>query len=147
MPEIKLKGSKQPWTKGSKKQRSFKQDGTPNFEQFIPFYGSTTQGDSRYSSTRWKRVREVVLGDDPTCPICMNLGVVNSAAHVDHVRLHDTEGISFYDTRNWWGLCASCHAVKSTLESHRVSCPYSYNFSEAKEWWMKAVSDAKQRNK
>jgi 5-methylcytosine-specific restriction endonuclease McrA len=147
VPEIPMRGRRKPWTRSRKRPRSFKDDGSPNFAAFVPFYGSDAQHDSRYQSARWKRVRQVVLADAPTCPTCMNLGRVNSAAHVDHVRSHDTGGIDFYDDRNLWGLCESCHATKSGLESAGVSCPHSYNFGEAKQWWMEAICDAIRRNK
>jgi|DEB0MinimDraft_10_1074344.scaffolds.fasta_scaffold23348_1 5-methylcytosine-specific restriction endonuclease McrA len=147
MPEIPERGRRKPWTKSRKRPRSFKPNGQPNFAAFVPFYGSTAQHDKRYQSARWKRVRLLVLNDAPTCPTCMNRGRVVSAAHVDHVRRHDTGGLDFYDERNLWGLCEGCHAVKSGLESAGVYCPQNFNFGEAKQWWMVAICDAIKRNK
>jgi len=147
MPEIKLRGSRKPWTKSKKKPRTFKSDGQPNFKQFVPFFGSRSQDDKRYQSARWKSVRKVVLHDAPTCPTCMNLGRVNSAAHVDHVKLHDTDGIDFYDVRNLWGLCVSCHSTKSSLEAKGIMAPRSYGYGEAKQWWLDVVCDCKRRNR
>lgn len=145
MPEIKLNGSRKPWTKTKKKPRTFTSAGKPNYEQFIPFYKRDTENDSRYSSKRWRSLRMTVLGNDPTCPICMTLGRVNSAHHVDHVRLHDTDGIDFYDDRNLWGLCESCHATKSAMEANGIGTPHALNFGEAKAWWVEAVCDVKRR--
>lgn len=142
-----MRGRRKPWTKSRKRPRSFKHDGTPNFSAFVPFHDSSIKHDPRYQSARWKRVRQVVLADAPTCPACMNSGRVVSAAHVDHVRSHDSGSINFFDDRNLWGLCERCHAVKSGLESAGVCCPWDYSFDEAKQWWMLAICDANSRNK
>lgn len=75
----------------------------------------------------------------------MTLGRVNSAAHVDHVRVHDEEQIHFFDSDNLWGLCASCHAVKSGLEAVGVRAPYSYTPGQAKQWWLECVVRAKRK--
>ncbi len=76
-----------------------------------------------YQSTKWRKVRILVLAD---YPVCFDCGI-NASEHVHHqLPLHTREGWSnrlnmFLDNgdQNLFGLCHSCHS-KRTVEEQRA---------------------------
>ena len=67
-----------------------------------------------YSGTRWQRLRQVVLGENPLCTACQEAGITTPALDVDHVvpaavmaARHGPTG--FYVRENLRGLCRSHH--------------------------------------
>ena len=68
-----------------------------------------------YQSTTWRRLRKLVLSEDPLCRICSVLGRVSLATVVDHVVPVKAGGARF-DMANLQGLCVACHNRKSAGE-------------------------------
>lgn len=63
-------------------------------------------------STRWRRVRERVLAEEPTCRVCREQGLDASAVEVDHiVGLAVRPDLAFVRT-NLQPLCTRCHRRK-----------------------------------
>ena len=64
------------------------------------------------NSTRWRRIRAIVLADNPLCVKCERLGRVVPATDVDHI-----DGDSHNNERdNLQALCRSCHTRKTNRE-------------------------------
>lgn len=68
--------------------------------------------DSFYSKKTWQRVRNQVLMEEPVCRICNR----NPSKVCDHI-IPRKKGGADYERSNLQGLCVSCHARKSFLES------------------------------
>ena len=65
-----------------------------------------------YTSRPWRRVRRLKLAMQPLCEVCLSIGLVVPASHVDHiVAIHD--GGEPLDLDNLQSLCASCHSRKT----------------------------------
>lgn len=67
-----------------------------------------------YSSTRWRRLRRLVLLDEPFCRTCRAQGRLTVTIDIDHIRKHDGSPALFWDRANLQGLCKACHTVKTT---------------------------------
>lgn len=81
--------------------------------------------DNFYSSTAWRKVRDIKLRQNPLCEECKEKGIIKEAHSVDHNR-----------PRKWWpelslvidnlkSLCQSHHAKKSAREQ-RISSKEEY---------------------
>lgn len=66
-----------------------------------------------YSSGRWKRVRDIVLRNNPACAKCGRL-----AEEVDHILPYSMGG-EMFDLANLQALCKECHYQKTYLDSKR----------------------------
>lgn len=71
-----------------------------------------------YKSARWRRVREIVLSEDPYCKECKRNGKRTPATIVDHIK-PIREGGEVWDGDNLQGLCQSCHNKKTAKESNQ----------------------------
>jgi 5-methylcytosine-specific restriction protein A len=58
-----------------------------------------------YGTPEWRRLRAVVLAEEPTCRVCGQPATV-----VDHITPHLGDLMVFLDRRNLQALCHSCHA-------------------------------------
>ena len=65
-------------------------------------------GRSFYRTERWRALRKAFLAKNPVCGHC---GA--PARHVDHVRPHRGDVGLFFDVRNLYPLCHSCHSSKT----------------------------------
>lgn len=65
-------------------------------------------GRSFYATSRWRELRRSFLARNPVCGHC---GA--PARHVDHVRPHRGAEALFFDVRNLYPLCHSCHSRKT----------------------------------
>lgn len=75
---------------------------------------------SRGYGVEWRRLREVVLNDEPLCRRCASRMRVSGAVLVDHiVPLRDG---GTHDRSNLQSLCLDCHAAK-TQEDIRARRP------------------------
>lgn len=73
---------------------------------------TTTQ---RGYGASWRRLRSIVLTEEPLCALCKRDGRVSEATEVDHITPKANGGT---DARNnLQGLCKSCHAKKTGEES------------------------------
>ena len=64
-----------------------------------------------YKSARWKRVREIVLSENPLCKCGQPANIVD---HITPIR----NGGGIWDSDNLQGLCEKCHNKKSAKESN-----------------------------
>ena len=74
---------------------------------------------SRGYGHTWRRLREIVLADQPLCVECLAAGLVVSATDVDHIvakRLGGTD-----DLDNLQALCHECHSRKTLRELRPVA--------------------------
>ncbi len=61
------------------------------------------------NSSRWQRLRDVVLSQEPLCRHCKERGIVTPATDVDHVSGDPSDN----SRDNLAGLCHSCHSIKT----------------------------------
>lgn len=58
---------------------------------------------------RWRKVRALVLAENPLCVMCEKLGRVTAATVVDHkIRIKERPDLRL-DRDNFQPLCKSCH--------------------------------------
>ena len=62
-----------------------------------------------YNTTRWLRLRALVLSGEPTCRYCAELGHVTPATEVDHIRPVARDRSRAFEVANLQPLCESCH--------------------------------------
>jgi 5-methylcytosine-specific restriction protein A len=72
--------------------------------------------DAEYGTSQWRRARAVYLAENPLCVLCERQGHVAPATVLDHI-VPTADGGSFWDSRNWQGLCDPCHRTKSARET------------------------------
>lgn len=64
------------------------------------------------NSAKWRRIRAMVLAEQPLCVHCEKRGRLTPALHVDHI-----DNDSHNNKRsNLQGLCAECHSRKTATE-------------------------------
>ncbi|HKD60534.1 MAG TPA: HNH endonuclease signature motif containing protein [Terracidiphilus sp.] len=63
----------------------------------------------------WQKARVGFLAAHPICvdPDRRHIGEIRSAVEVDHITPHRGDRVLFWDSRNWQGLCKSCHSFKT----------------------------------
>lgn len=69
-----------------------------------------------YADPRWRRAAKAFLARHPLCRDCGELGVVEAAVEVDHIRRHKGDRQLFWDQANWQPLCKRCHSRKTARE-------------------------------
>ena len=75
-----------------------------------------------YGSARWRRLRALVLNEEPLCRLCERQGKTTAADTVDHIKEHKGDVALFYDRDNLQPLCASCHSgIKRIADRHGYS--------------------------
>jgi 5-methylcytosine-specific restriction enzyme A len=89
-------------------------------------YDRYKQGDTRYDTTRWRRLRASVLAENPLCTVCEQQGQITVATVVDHRQPHRGDVRLMYDLdflegksseSNLAPMCASCHGRKTAGET------------------------------
>ena len=68
--------------------------------------------DLRYHTSRWRKLREQVLRDEPLCHYCEAKGIHTLATTVDHV-VPVARGGDFWERENLCGACLSCNSSKA----------------------------------
>jgi 5-methylcytosine-specific restriction enzyme A len=66
-----------------------------------------------YKTVAWRRLRGLVLRDNPFCRTCLERGRRVVAEEIDHIRRHNGDPVLFWDVSNLQGLCRSCHGRKT----------------------------------
>ncbi|WP_419898597.1 HNH endonuclease signature motif containing protein [Roseomonas sp. USHLN139] len=66
---------------------------------------------ARGYDTAWRRLRLVVLGEEPLCRFCRERGVVRAATEVDHIAPIASRPDLRLAQANLRSLCRSCHAA------------------------------------
>ncbi|MEP2782315.1 MAG: HNH endonuclease [Pseudoruegeria sp.] len=69
-----------------------------------------------YASVAWRRGRKAYLRANPLCVDCAELGVLQQATEVDHIRPHKGDRALFWNKSNWQSNCKSCHSRKTAGE-------------------------------
>ncbi|WP_082100131.1 HNH endonuclease signature motif containing protein [Anaeromyxobacter sp. PSR-1] len=64
-----------------------------------------------YRTPEWRRLRAVVLAEEPTCRMCGEKATV-----VDHITPHLGDLMLFLDRANLQALCKRCHDSKTCRE-------------------------------
>jgi len=72
--------------------------------------------DPRLKTAAWRKARASVLADEPLCEPCLQRDRITPAQEVDHITPRRDAPEEFLDRTNLWGLCSSCHRIKSRLE-------------------------------
>ena len=75
--------------------------------------------DNNQSPT-WRRLRELMLSQDPLCRTCSIAGRIALATVVDHIVPVKAGGARF-DIANLQGLCVACHNRKTAIETAQRS--------------------------
>ena len=78
------------------------------------------QGKNIYFTNRWKKIRAIVLSEEPLCRMCGRFGIVTQAVAVDHI-VEIKDGADPFDRSNMQSLCHSCHNKKTGEEVRRRS--------------------------
>lgn len=76
-------------------------------------HGGMSAAERGYGS-HWQRLRAVILGREPLCRPCGQVGKTSAATQVDHVIAKAFGGTD--DDANLQPICAACHAAKSQRE-------------------------------
>lgn len=82
-----------------------------------PKYRANTPWLHLYKTSRWRRLREAKLGQDPLCEWCLEQEIVTEATEVHHVTPHKGEEDLFW-SGPFVATCKSCHARRGQLEDH-----------------------------
>lgn len=72
--------------------------------------------NATYGSTRWRKLRLIVLNHTPLCAECAANGHVSMATEVDHIKPHCGDEKLMWDVDNLQGLCHECHSRKTVKE-------------------------------
>jgi 5-methylcytosine-specific restriction endonuclease McrA len=75
------------------------------------------QGKRQYTTwdATWRKMRKIVLAEEPLCRECMKQGRITAGNQVDHM-----DGNSHNNARiNLQVLCVPCHARKTSSEMKR----------------------------
>ena len=73
--------------------------------------------DSRYHTTKWRKLRLIFLKSNPLCKLCKEVGKTNPANVVDHITPVSQDN----SDNNFWngpyqGLCTACNNRKSQTD-------------------------------
>lgn len=70
---------------------------------------------ARGYDARWRKLRLIVLNEEPLCRICRENGRVVAAHHVDHITPLVNGGT--HDRDNLQPLCVACHNRKTKADN------------------------------
>ena len=87
--------------------------------------------DPRLKTAAWRKARAAVLADEPLCPCCASVGRATPATEVDHIEPRASAPERFFERVNLWGLCRSCHFIKTRLEWAGLMLTERHEWSEA----------------
>jgi 5-methylcytosine-specific restriction protein A len=73
----------------------------------LPVRDDRPSAASRGYGGRWRKLRLIVLAEEPVCRMCGR----EASEHVDHIVARAKGGSD--ERENLQGLCASCHARKT----------------------------------
>ena len=68
-----------------------------------------------YCSSAWRKLRAVILSQDPLCVKCLERGTHKESKVVNHIKPHKGDRKLFYDMKNLEGLCKRCHNRLSAM--------------------------------
>lgn len=80
--------------------------------------GNNIQSDKWYHTSKWRKLRNAVIHEDPLCRMCKPQGRTTAAVLVDHI-IPVKFGGQFWLYSNLQPLCNHCHELKSRSEGSR----------------------------
>ena len=95
-----------------------------------------------YNSTRWKKIRQIVLEKAPLCAVCRKSGRLTQAEDVDHIVAHQGDEHLFFDIENLQPICKTCHGSKTAQEVRQRSTDTS---PTARDVWLRTVQSRPDR--
>lgn len=84
-----------------------------------------------YDTHRWRKLRRLLLRNNPLCKRCENMGIVKVASVIDHTvpaRVYD----DFYNTNNLVPVCVQCHSDITKHYDNRNAHEHFENYKEIK---------------
>lgn len=87
----------------------------------MPEGGSNTRAGSAASrgyDAAWRRLRRIILANEPLCRYCAEVGVTTLAAHVDHIVPISQRPDLRLDPANLQPLCEYHHNVVKAREEY-----------------------------
>ena len=76
-------------------------------------------GDPFYKSRSWRRLRALVLSEEPFCRYCMEVGDTTLSTVVDHIIRRRERPDLALDRDNLAGCCEYCHNKHKQEVEHR----------------------------
>jgi 5-methylcytosine-specific restriction protein A len=77
-------------------------------------------GLDKYTSSQWRKLRQIQLSKHPLCAACLSEGRITSALHIDHLFPWSQLGEDAFYINVFQSLCHSCHSIKTTLEQRDI---------------------------
>ena len=71
-----------------------------------------------YNTTKWRKLRNYYIKNNPLCVMCKNNNRIKKAYLVDHIK-EVADGGEMYDYRNLQSLCDPCHRSKTSLAVYK----------------------------
>ena len=68
-----------------------------------------------YNSRQWRKLRQMVLHNQPICVMCEQKNIYTTANTIDHI-LPINKGGAVWSIDNLQSLCSSCHNKKSARD-------------------------------
>ena len=93
-----------------------------------------------YGSTRWRKLRALVLNEEPLCRLCERQGKTTAADTVDHIKEHKGDVALFYDRDNLQPLCQFHHNSSKRIKDHSgvyPGCDVDGFPLDKDHWWGK----------
>ena len=74
--------------------------------------------DSRYHSSKWRKLRINFLKSNPLCKLCKEVGKTVAANVIDHIipLSQNNSDDNFWNSNNHQALCAPCNNRKSQTD-------------------------------
>ncbi len=94
-----------------------------------------------YNTPRWKRLRMIVLRQEPFCRACRRAGELTPASQVDHIQ-EIRQGGAVWSISNLQPLCASCHSRKTNKSPDKRVDPDTGKPLDSSHWWNEKISQS-----
>jgi 5-methylcytosine-specific restriction endonuclease McrA len=76
------------------------------------------EGVAFYTGSAWRKLRRLVLSEQPLCPDCAAQGVTRPAVEVHHLVARKADAALAYERSNLVGLCNAHHLARRRRRSH-----------------------------
>ena len=76
----------------------------------------SAEEQAMYKTTKWQRLRNRIIRNEPLCRECKRKGLTVPATVVDHIERARVRPDLFYTESNLQPLCDKCHNKKSARE-------------------------------
>jgi len=78
-----------------------------------------------YNTAQWRKLRQMVLNEEPLCRMCHKAGRITPADAVDHIKPHGGDWELFISRDNLQALCRECHNTQKQMQEihgHSQAC-------------------------